>query len=81
MSRSRPFISGNNGELGFMNFKAVSPQRISGAATNTGDGSADFFLGLPGEFGGVLARENLEQTSNVYGAYAQDTWRVQIDSP
>jgi len=74
----KTFYSGNNGELGFMNFKgSFTASAFQGAATNTGDGSADFFLGLPGEFGrGLSSGRTWEQTSNVYGAYAQDTWRV-----
>ena len=74
----KTFYSGNNGELGFMNFNgSFTANAFQNAATNTGDGSADFFLGLPGEFGrGLSSGKTWEQTSNIYGAYAQDTWRV-----
>jgi len=74
----KTFYSGNNGELGFMNFKGTfTADSFSGATANTGDGSADFFLGLPGEFGrGVSTGRTWEQTTNVYGAYVQDTWRI-----
>jgi Carboxypeptidase regulatory-like domain len=74
----KTFYSGNNGELGFMNFNgSFTASAFQSAATNTGDGSADFFLGLPGEFGrGLSSGKTWEQTSNIYGAYAQDTWRV-----
>ena len=74
----KTFYSGNNGELGFMNFNGTfTADKFSGATTNTGDGSADFFLGLPGEFGrGVSTGRTWEQVSNVYGGYVQDTWRI-----
>jgi len=74
----KTFYSGNNGELGFINFKGTfTADKFQNATTNTGDGSADFFLGLPGEFGrGVSTGRTWEQISNVYGAYVQDTWRI-----
>src|SRR6266404_5662695 len=73
----KTFYSGNNGELGFMNFNgSFTANAFQNAATNTGDGSADFFLGLPGEFGrGLSSGKTWEQWSNIYGAYVQDTWR------
>jgi hypothetical protein len=73
----KTFYSGNNGELGFMNFNgSFTASAFKNAATNTGDGSADFFLGLPGEFGrGLSSGKTWEQWSNIYGAYIQDTWR------
>ncbi len=72
------FYSGNNGELGLMNFKGTfTADKFQNSTTNTGDGSADFFLGLPGEFGrGVSTGRIWEQVSNIYGAYVQDTWRI-----
>ena len=74
----KTFYSGNNGELGFMNFNgSFTANAFQNAATNTGDGSADFFLGLPGEFGrGLSTGRTWEQTSNIYGAFVQDTWRI-----
>ncbi len=42
-----------------------------------GDGGADFFLGLDDSYGrGVSTGKTWQQTSNVIGIYAQDTWRV-----
>ena len=42
-----------------------------------GDGGADFVLGLPYQYGrGVSTGKTWEQSSNVIGIYAQDTWRV-----
>ena len=74
----KTFYAGNNGQLGLMNFDGrFTSSAVSGAASNTGDGSADFVLGLPFEFGrGVSTGKTWEQTSNVIGIYAQDTWRV-----
>ena len=74
----KTFYSGNNGELGFMNFNgSFTASAFQNAATNTGDGSADFFLGLPGEFGrGLSSGKTWEQSTNVIGSYVQDTWRV-----
>jgi hypothetical protein len=73
----KTFYSGNNGELGFINFNgSFTANAFQNAATNTGDGAADFFLGLPGEFGrGLSSGKTWEQTSDIYGAYVQDTWR------
>jgi len=73
----KTFYSGNNGELGFMNFSGTfTASAFQNALTNTGDGSADFFLGLPHEFGrGLSSGKTWEQWSNIYGAYIQDTWR------
>ena len=72
------FYSGNSGELGGMTF---GPNFTSSAATdplpNTGEGMADFFLGLPTAFGrGLSGGATWEQTSNIIGGFAQDTWRV-----
>lgn len=74
----KTFYSGNNGELGFMNFGGTfTSSSYSDPLTNTGDGSADFFLGLPGEYGrGISTGKTWEQTTNIYGFYGQDTWRV-----
>jgi hypothetical protein len=43
---------------------------------NTGSGGADFFLGLPTAFGRGLSSGSWTQTSNVFGVFGQDTWRV-----
>ena len=72
------FYSGNSGSLGGMTF---GPNYTASAATdplqNTGEGMADFFLGLPTAFGrGLLPGHNWVQTSNIYAGYVQDTWRV-----
>jgi len=71
------FYSGNSGELGGMVF---GPTFTASAATsplkNSGEGMADFFLGLPTAFGRGLTSGGWEQTSSVYAGFAQDTWRV-----
>jgi hypothetical protein len=74
----KTFYSGNNGELGFMNFNgSFTADAYKNATTNTGDGSADFFLGLPGEYGrGISTGKTWEQSTNIFGLYVQDTWRL-----
>src|SRR5260221_2124994 len=71
------FYSGNSGELGGMvfgpNFTASAP---TNPGKNTGEGMADFFLGLPTAFGRGLSSGGWEQTSSVFSGYGQDTWRV-----
>ncbi len=72
------FYAGNNGELGFMDFNgqftAVNP---ASAGTGTGDGGADFVLGLPQSYGrGVSTGATWQQYENVIGIYAEDTWRA-----
>jgi hypothetical protein len=71
------FYSGNSGSLGGITFgpnftasAAINP------APNTGQGMADFFLGLPTSFGRGLSSGNWVQTSNIFAGFAQDSWRV-----
>jgi len=70
------FYSGNSGELGGMTF---GPNFTASAATdplkNSGEGMADFFLGLPTSFGRGLTSGSWTQNSNVFAGFAQDTWR------
>jgi hypothetical protein len=74
----KTFYAGNNGQLGLMDFDGRFTAVDSASAGNgTGDGGADFVLGLPFQYGrGVSTGKTWEQTSNVIGIYAQDTWRV-----
>ena len=72
----KTFYAGNNGQLGLMDFDgrftAVTP-----GASGSGDGAADFFLGLDNQYGrGVSTGKTWQQTSNIIGIYAQDTWRA-----
>jgi len=74
----KTFYAGNNGELGLMDFDGrFTSNTIGSAGTGAGDGGADFFLGLPFQFGrGVSTGKTWEQSSNIIGVYAQDTWRL-----
>jgi Carboxypeptidase regulatory-like domain len=71
------YYSGNSGALGGMtfgpNFTASSDLT---PIKNTGDGSADFFLGLPTAFGRGYPTGMWTQTSNIYSGFGSDTWRV-----
>jgi outer membrane receptor protein involved in Fe transport len=70
------FYAGNNGELGLMDFNGQFTAASSSAAVS-GDGGADFFLGLDYQYGrGVSTGQTWQQTSDVIGIYAQDTWQV-----
>lgn len=72
----KTFYAGNNGELGLMDFNG----QFTGASSTSavaGDGGADFFLGLDYQYGrGVSTGKTWQQTSNVIGIYAEDTWRM-----
>lgn len=72
------FYAGNNGELGLMDFDgrftAVDP---ASAGNGTGDGGADFVLGLPYQYGrGISTGKTWQQSTNVIGIYVEDTWRA-----
>ena len=68
------FYAGNNGQLGFLDFNGQFTS--SGIGGTGGDGGADFILGLNDSFGrGVSTGKTWQQSSNVIGIYAQDTWR------
>src|SRR5580693_1773267 len=63
------FYSGNSGELGNIVFGPdYTSSAAVNAATNTGSGGADFFLGLPTAFGRGLSSGSWTQTTNVFGA-------------
>jgi Carboxypeptidase regulatory-like domain len=74
----KTFYAGNNGQLGLMDFDGRFTSNTVGSSGNgTGDGGADFVLGLPFQFGrGVSTGKTWEQSSNIIGIYAQDTWRL-----
>jgi len=74
----KTFYAGNNGELGLMDFDGrFTNASATSPVTNTGDGGADFVLGLPFQIGrGVSTGKTWQQSSNVIGIYAQDTWKV-----
>jgi hypothetical protein len=74
----KTFYAGNNGELGLMNFNGQFTAVDSASAGNgTGDGGADFVLGLPQSYGrGVSTGATWQQYEDVIGLYGQDTWRA-----
>jgi Carboxypeptidase regulatory-like domain len=74
----KTFYAGNNGELGLMDFDGRFTSNVIGSSgSGAGDGGADFFLGLPFQYGrGVSTGKTWEQSSNIIGIYAQDTWRL-----
>jgi hypothetical protein len=76
--RIKTFYAGNNGQLGHLDFDGRFTQSSAAAETDvTGDGGADFVLGLPFQYGrGVSTGKTWEQSSNIIGIYAQDNWRV-----
>jgi hypothetical protein len=70
----KTFYAGNNGQLGLLDFNGQFTS--SGISGTGGDGGADFVLGLNDSFGrGVSTGKTWQQSSNVFGIYAQDTWR------
>ena len=70
----KTFYAGNNGELGYLGFNGQFTS--SGPGATGGDGGADFVLGLDNSYGrGVSTGKTWQQASNVFGFYAQDTWR------
>ena len=71
----KTFYAGNNGQLGLMDFTGQFTG-ASSTSTVAGDGGADFFLGLDQQYGrGVSTGKTWQQSSNMIGIYAQDTWR------
>ena len=73
----KTFYAGNNGELGLMDFDGRFTASSSSQGGVTGDGGADFWMGLDYQFGrGVSTGSTWQQSSNIIGVYAQDTWRV-----
>ena len=74
----KTFYAGNNGELGYLDFNGQFTAVNSASAGNgTGDGGADFVLGLPQAYGrGVSTGATWQQYENVIGIYAEDTWRA-----
>ncbi len=74
----KTFYAGNNGQLGLMDFDGrFTNASATSPVTGTGDGGADFVLGLDYQYGrGVSTGKTWQQSSNVIGIYAQDTWRI-----
>jgi Carboxypeptidase regulatory-like domain len=74
----KTFYAGNNGQLGLMDFDGrFTAINSSSAGNGTGDGGADFVLGLPFQYGrGVSTGKTWQQSSDIIGVYVQDTWRA-----
>ena len=74
----KTFYAGNSGELGFMDFNGqFTSTNSASAGSGAGDGGADFVLGLPQAIGrGTSTGATWQQSSNIIGIYAEDTWRV-----
>jgi Carboxypeptidase regulatory-like domain len=71
----KTFYAGNNGQLGLMDFDGRFTSPAVGASG--GDGGADFVLGLDYQYGrGVSTGKTWQQSSNLIGIYAEDTWRL-----
>jgi hypothetical protein len=71
----KTFYAGNNGELGIMDFDGRYTRAV--VSGDGGDGGADFVLGLTSQIGrGISTGSTWQQSSNVIGAYAEDTWRI-----
>jgi hypothetical protein len=73
----KTFYAGNNGQLGLMDFDGRFSQSNDPTQSATGDGGSDFVLGLPFQYGrGVSTGKTWQQSSNIIGIYAEDTWRA-----
>jgi len=74
----KTFYAGNNGQLGIMEFDGRFTSDVIGSGgSGTGDGGADFVLGLPYHIGrGISTGKTWTQTDNIIGVYAEDTWKV-----
>jgi hypothetical protein len=86
-ARINTFYTGNNGALGSINFNgnfttcnpgglAVPPASCDGAKSTGGYGGADFYLGLPINYGRGISGGEWGQRQSIFGAYLQDDWRV-----
>jgi len=79
--RVNTFYTGNNGALGSINFSgsftSCDPASALKAPTCAGGyGGADFYLGLPINYGRGVSGGEWGQRASVFGAYLQDDWRA-----
>jgi hypothetical protein len=86
--RVNTFYTGNNGALGSINFTGTftncnpsggtpAPASCSTPPSSGGGyGGADFYLGLPTNYGRGVSGGEWGQRASVFGAYIQDDWRV-----
>src|SRR5229473_5438582 len=73
--RINTFYTGNNGALGSINFTGIYTQDAPPNGTG-GYGGADFYLGLPTNYGRGVSGGEWGQRQSVFGAYLQDDWRA-----
>jgi hypothetical protein len=74
--RINTFYTGNNGSLGSINFSGIFTSSAPAASGTGGYGGADFYLGLPINYGRGISGGEWGQRSSVFGAYIQDDWRA-----
>jgi Carboxypeptidase regulatory-like domain len=78
------YYSGNNGQLGFMDFSGKFTQGLNintnspqtGVGAGSGYGGADFYLGLSNDEGRGSISGTWGQRANVFGAYFQDDLKL-----
>ena len=70
------YYSGNSGKLGAMTFSNTFTDDPTNKGGATGSGLADFFLGLPTNFGRGVSSGGWIQTSKTFAGYVQDDWRA-----
>ncbi len=71
------FYTGNGGELGVQLFGSGPGGTYSGiGATGTGDPSADWALGLPGDVGRGTSSGGWHQRDWLFAGFVQDDWRI-----
>jgi hypothetical protein len=74
--RVNTFYTGNNGALGSINFSGIFTSSDPAASGTGGYGGADFYLGLPINYGRGISGGEWGQRASVFGAYIQDDWRA-----
>jgi Carboxypeptidase regulatory-like domain len=82
--RINAYYSGNNGQLGFLDFSGKFTQGLNvnanglqaGVGSGSGYGGADFYLGLSNDEGRGSVGGTWHQRANVIAAYFQDDWQV-----
>ena len=74
-ARINTFYTGNNGSLGSINFTGIYTSNTPPSGTG-GDAAADFYLGLPTNYGRGISGGEWGQRQSIFGAYLQDDWRV-----
>jgi Carboxypeptidase regulatory-like domain len=82
--RINAYYSGNNGQLGFLDFSGKFTEGINtasndlqtGVGAGSGYGGADFYLGLSNDEGRGSVGGTWGQRANVVAGYLQDDWQV-----